>query len=145
MKPFQASTPKPRKSLASSFGRHQVGALLATGIDFGTMSALVSLLGLSAPLATAIGAAVGGVSNFLLGRHWIFSADDGHAGDQAWRYVLVSATSLGLNAGGEYILHDRLGIHYLLARVIVASIVSVGWNYPVQRSFVYRRSTVTPS
>jgi putative flippase GtrA len=145
MNPARALTPKTRKGLASSFGRHQVGALLATGIDFGTMSALVSLFGLPAPLATAIGAALGGVSNFLLGRHWIFSADDGHAGDQAWRYVLVSATSLGLNAGGEYVLHDRLGIQYLLARVIVASIVSVGWNYPVQRSFVYRRSTVAPS
>jgi putative flippase GtrA len=133
------ASPKPPKRFASSFGRHQIGAIVATGIDFGTMSVLVSFLGLAAALATAIGAAVGGISNFLLGRHWIFSAGDGHAGQQARRYVLVSAMSLGLNSGGEYILHDRLGIQYLLARVVVASLVSVGWNYPVQRSFVYRR------
>jgi putative flippase GtrA len=138
-------SPGPRKGIASSFGRHQVGAIFATGIDFVTMSALVSLVGLPAAVATAIGAAVGGASNFLLGRHWIFSAKDGHAGDQAWRYVLVSATSLGLNAGGEYILHDRLGIQYLLARAIVASIVSIGWNYPIQRHFVYRSSVPSPS
>jgi putative flippase GtrA len=126
-------------SLGTSFGRHQVGAILATAIDFATMSALVSGLGMFAPLATAIGAAVGGLSNFLLGRHWIFAAKDGHAGDQALRYVLVSGVSLGLNSGGEYILHDRLGIQYLLARVLIASAVSVFWNFPIQRAFVYRR------
>jgi putative flippase GtrA len=132
-------SPKRPPGLATSFGRHQVGAIVATGIDFSTMSMLVSGLGFFAPLATAIGAAVGGLSNFVLGRYWIFSAKDGHAGEQAWRYVLVSAVSLGLNAGGEYILHDRLGIQYLLARVIIASAVSVGWNFPIQRAFVYRR------
>jgi putative flippase GtrA len=138
-------SPKSRKDLASSFGRHQVGAILATGIDFGVMSVLVSLFGLPPALATAFGAAVGGASNFLLGRHWIFAATDGHAGGQAWRYVLVSATSLALNTAGEYILHDRVGIQYLVARVIVASVVSVGWNYPIQRSFVYRSSAASPS
>jgi putative flippase GtrA len=137
--------PRPRKGLASSFGRHQVGAILATGIDFGTMSALVVLLGLPAALATAVGAAVGGTSNFLLGRHWIFSAQDGQAGEQGIRYVLVSAVSLVLNAAGEYLLHDRLGLQYLLARGIIASLVSVVWNYPVQRMFVYRRSAAGPS
>jgi putative flippase GtrA len=140
------TSPGSKSALATSFGRHQVGAIVATGIDFGTMSALISGLGLFAPLATAIGAAMGGFSNFLLGRYWIFSAKDGHAGEQAWRYVLVSGVSLCLNAGGEYILHDRLGIQYLLARVIIAVAVSVGWNYPVQRAFVYRRrATSGPS
>jgi putative flippase GtrA len=138
------AAPSPRRGLASSFGRHQVGALVATGIDFGTMSALVFFIGLPAVLATAIGAAVGGTSNFLLGRHWIFSAKDGHARDQIWRYVLVSAVSLGLNAGGEYVLNDRLGVQYLPARGIIASLVSVGWNYPVQRMFVYRPSAGAP-
>jgi putative flippase GtrA len=135
----------PRPGLAATFGRHQVGAIVATAIDFATMTALVSGLGVFAPLATAIGAGLGGLSNFLLGRHWIFAAKDGHAGQQAWRYALVSGVSLGLNAGGEYILHDRLGIQYLLARVIIAAAVSVGWNFPLQRAFVYRKESLPPS
>jgi putative flippase GtrA len=104
------------------------------------MSALVSGLGMAAALATAIGAAVGGVSNFLLGRHWIFSAKDDHVGSQAGRYAFVSGASLAWNAGGEYVLHDLCGIQYLLARVIIATVVSVCWNFPVQRAFVYRRA-----
>jgi putative flippase GtrA len=116
---MSASVPAARRGPLATFGRHQVGAVVATAIDFATMSALVSGLGVPAALATAIGDPVGG---------------------QAWRYVFVSGASLGWNAGGEYVLHDLLGLHYLLARVVIASIVSVCWNFPVQRAFVYRQT-----
>ena len=129
-----------RTGLLATFGRHQVGSVVATAIDFATMSALVSGFGMAAALATAIGAAVGGVSNFLLGRHWIFSAKHDPMGGQAGRYAFVSGMSLALNAGGEYVLHDLFGIQYLLARVMIAFIVSICWNFPVQRAFVYRQA-----
>jgi putative flippase GtrA len=139
MNAVTSPSPRPAAGLARTFGRHQVGAIVATIIDFSVMSALVRLLGVSAPLATAFGAGVGGITNFAMGRSWIFAASEGHAGHQAWRYAVVSGVSLLLNSLGEYILHDRLGIQYLLARVIVAATVSVGWNFPIQRAFVYRR------
>jgi putative flippase GtrA len=139
---MNAAVPHPsRPGLLATFGRHQVGSIVATGIDFATMSALVSGLGMSPVLSTAIGAAVGGVSNFLLGRHWIFSAKHDPIGGQAGRYVFVSGASLGWNTAGEYVLHDLLGIQYLLARVIIAALVSVFWNFPIQRAFVYRHGT----
>lgn len=129
-----------RSGLLATFGRHQVGSVVATAIDFGTMAALVSGFGMGAAPATAIGAALGGLSNFLLGRHWIFSAQHDEAIAQASRYAFVSGASLAWNAGGEYVLHDMLGLHYLLARVIIAFAVSVLWNFPVQRAFVYRQT-----
>jgi putative flippase GtrA len=128
-----------RKRLLATFGRHQVGSIAATVVDLGTMFVLVSGFDVPAAVATGIGAALGGVTNFALGRRWIFRADDERAATQAWRYALVSLVSLSLNAAGEYILHDRLGIQYQLARVIVAIGVSVCWNFPLQRGFVYRQ------
>jgi putative flippase GtrA len=122
---------------ARTLARHQVGSLFATAVDFGTMIALVSGAGLPAVPATAIGAACGGASNFALGRRWIFRASDGHAGAQAVRYAVVSAASLGWNALGEYVVHDRLGVQYVLARTLVAVAVSLAWNFPMQRGFVY--------
>jgi putative flippase GtrA len=77
------------------------------------------------------------VTNFLLGRRWIFEAGTGAAGDQAARYVAVSVTSLFLNAAGEYALADRLGLQFQVARVIVAVIVSAAWNFPMHRYFVF--------
>jgi putative flippase GtrA len=112
---------------------------VATLVDFMIMCALVSFVRVPAAIATAIGATAGGVTNFTLGRHWIFRASDAPARAQAWRYAFVSLVSLSLNAGGEYVLHDRLDVHYLLARILVAIGVSVCWNFPLQRDFVYRQ------
>jgi putative flippase GtrA len=126
-----------QSSTLATLARHQVGSLVATLVDFGTMSLLVSGFGLNPVPATAIGAACGGLSNFVLGRTWIFGAQAGGAGPQAVRYVLVSAASLGWNTLGEYVVCNRLGVQYLLARAIVAVVVSLAWNFPLQRSFVF--------
>jgi putative flippase GtrA len=126
---------------ARMFVRHQAGSIAATLVDFSVMIACVRFLGLTAVVGTVIGAASGAVTNFLLGRRWIFRAHEGHAGAQAIRYALVSITSLGLNAVGEYILHDILHIQYVVARAFVAIAVSVSWNFTMQRAFVFRAET----
>jgi putative flippase GtrA len=149
----------------ATFLRHQAGALAVTALDFGVMSLCVRLLGWSAVTGTVLGAFTGGVTNFILARQWIFvSARRGARGavplghdretEQAWqaegltscegqalRYASVSLASLVLNAVGEYLLHDRLGIQFQIARAIVAATVSVAWNFPMHRSFVFPSRT----
>lgn len=122
-------------------GRHQLGAVASTGIDFGVMIALVQGLGWSPVAAAAIGASWGGLSNFALGRAWIFQRSAGSAPAQALRYALVSAASAGWNALGEHALHDVARFQYVMARVIVALAVSVFWNFPMQRHFVFHDRT----
>ena len=58
-----------------------------------------------------------------------------------WRYALVSATSLALNAAGEALFNGVLGLHYLIARILTSVVVSNAWNYPMQRFFVFSRRT----
>lgn len=89
-------------------------------------------------LATAVGAAAGATINFLLGRYWIFPGGRATAGTSALRYALVSLVSLGLNSAGEYVLVTVARMQYVLARLLVAIAVSVVWNFPMQRGFVYR-------
>ncbi|APR84893.1 CDP-diacylglycerol--glycerol-3-phosphate 3-phosphatidyltransferase [Minicystis rosea] len=128
---------RPRRLLAL-LGRHQLGSVVATVVDFGVMVLAVELLRISAVLGTLLGAAAGGIANFQLGRHWIFEAEQGNIAGQALRYALVSGASAGLNALGEYVVHVRLGVGYLPARAIVAVVVSLCWNFPMQRHFVFR-------
>jgi len=123
-----------------TFARHQAGALFVTALDFAVMSALVRWAGLSAVLGTVFGAATGGVTNFVLGRRWIFATTEANAHGQAVRYAAVSLTSLLLNAAGEWIFHDGLGLQFQVARILVATIVSVAWNFPMHRTFVFRAS-----
>jgi putative flippase GtrA len=117
--------------------RHQLGALVTSAVDFAVMITAVHL-GLTPVAGTAIGASCGAVTNFTLGRQWIFPADaPARMHSQAVRYAIVSATSLGLNTLGEFVMHDLLRVQYVVARLIVAVIVSLGWNYPLQRAWVF--------
>jgi putative flippase GtrA len=130
--------PEKARTVAQMLGRHQIASILSTSVDFGTMTLVVELLGGSAVLGTLIGASLGAVTNFQLGRHWTFGATQGPVAGQALRYALVSAGSAALNALGEHGLHDRLGLHYLLARIVVAVLVSLLWNFPLQKRFVFQ-------
>ncbi len=131
--------------------QHQLSSLVATGVDYVIMIALVSLCGLSPVWGTVLGALGGAVTSFTLGRRWVFDAQRGELGGQALRYAMVSAVSLCCNAGGEWLLL-RVGLNYIVARVVMSAIVGIGWNFPMHRHFVFRADggktptpTVTPS
>jgi putative flippase GtrA len=129
--------PAPAGVAWRTLGRHQVGSLVATAVDFGTMITCVEALGVSAVRATALGAALGGITNFGLGRTWIFRNNAGRLGGQALRYAFVSAAGAGWNALGEDLLHDRAHVQYIVARALISVVVSLLWNYPMQRVFVF--------
>lgn len=132
--------PSERRSTLSLLGRHQAASVVSTAVDFATMTLLVELGWLLPATATFLGAAAGGVTNFTLGRH-VFGAMQGGATTlygQALRYALVSAASAVLNAVGVHLLVHYVGAHYVLGRTAVAIGVSLAWNFPMQRRFVFR-------
>jgi putative flippase GtrA len=120
---------------------HHTTSVISTCTDFLAMVSGVELLGLSAVLGTVIGASVGATTNFLLARHWTYRQATGKGANgvqiQMVRYLVVALVSLGLNAAGEHLFADVLHVQYVLGRVITAVIVSNGWNYPMQRFFVF--------
>lgn len=135
-----ALAPAPA-GLLHLLGRHQIGALITTAVDFAAMIAVVQLLHARPVVGTVIGAATGAVTNFTLGRYWIFDRRDtlaGHGPTQAARYVFVSASSLGWNALGVWLLAERGGLQYVAARALIAVVVSLLWNFPMHRRFVFR-------
>ncbi len=138
-------SPTPQRHPLVLLGRHQVAAVVATGVDFAVMIVAVSLLGLSPVLGTVLGAGTGAITNFTLGRYWTFEARHSPPAGQAARYGVVSATSLGLNASGEWLLTSVLGMQYIAARVVVAALVSVLYNFPMQRFFVFAERRAVPS
>jgi len=139
MEPSVLATDAPRGSLATLV-RHQLGSLVSGFVDFATMIALVRTLALAPAFATAGGAATGAVTNFLLGQRVIFAGASGSTAGQALRYALVSGASLLLNSFGEYVLTVDLRLQYVVARAFVALAVSLLWNFPMQRHFVFRRT-----
>jgi putative flippase GtrA len=125
-------------AVRSAFVRHQAASVVATVVDFGTMVALVELARLDPAVATLVGATFGAVVNFTMNRHVTFERAGDTLGPQAARYAVVSAASAGLNALLEYFGTHVVAAPYLAVRIVVAVAVSVLWNYPMHRSFVFR-------
>jgi putative flippase GtrA len=117
--------------------RHQLGAAVATLVDFGTMIGCVHG-GLLPVMGTAIGSTCGAVANFTMGRQWIFPAGStSRVYPQVLRYGLISVLSLALNALGELVVHDIAHVQYVMARMLVAGVVGLAWNYPLHRAWVF--------
>jgi len=121
-----------------TLGRHQLGAVAATTVDFATMIACVQWFGLSPVTGTAAGATLGAVTNFAIGRAWVFGRQSERVAVQGARYGLVSAASAGLNTLGEHLVHGRGHVQYVVARMLVAVAVSLFWNFPMHRQFVFQ-------
>jgi putative flippase GtrA len=122
----------------TALGRAQIASLAASAIDFGTLILLVEKGHVWYVTATATGALVGAMSNFLLGRYWCFQATHRRLEHQALRYAVISGTSLLMNTGAVYLLTDGLGVQYLASRIVAGAIVGMFFNFPMHRYFVFR-------
>jgi len=119
------------------FVKSQFSAALATALDILVTVVLVELFNVWYVTAVAIGALCGAVSNFLLGRNWSFKARNDIWHQQMARYALVSGGSLVLNTTGVYLLTDGLGVQYLASKIVIAILITISFNYPLQRYFVF--------
>ena len=117
--------------------RAVVSATLATGLDFGAVMALVTIVGVSPWLATALGCVIGALVNFTVNRVWTFVSRE-QVAPQALRYAIVSSASALLNSGGVAVALLLPWPDYRPAWVLVRVLVFLCWNYPLQRDFVYR-------
>jgi putative flippase GtrA len=125
------------KRTVTLLSQHQLSSLVATAVDYAIMIVCVSIFGLSPVAGTVLGALCGAVTSFSLGRRWVFDARKGDLRGQALRYAMVSTVSLCCNAGGEWVL-VRVGLQYVIARVVASTVVGIGWNFPMHRHFVFR-------
>jgi putative flippase GtrA len=126
-----------RRQTLFLLSQHQIGALVATAVDYVVMIACVSAFGLSPVAGTVLGSIAGAFVSFALGRGWIFDARRGSVVGQGLRYAIISGLSLCGNAAGEWLL-VRAHVHYFVARVIASLVVGVCWNFPMHRHFVFK-------
>ena len=128
-----------------TFTKAQLASLVATGVDFLVTFLLLRWAGLPSASASGrvtaygvTGTMCGGVTHFLISRHWVFNAREGRWAGQMNRYVLVWFGNLVLNAAGLYLL-SRAGVAPMLAKVITATTIAVVYNYTLQKRFVFNR------
>ncbi|MCH5224681.1 MAG: GtrA family protein [Muribaculaceae bacterium] len=136
--------------LVFTFIRSAGAAQFASWIDLGTGFVLFAFAHFAPWISTAIGAFAGGVINCILNYRFTFH------GSCPWKavivkYALVWIGSLLLNSFGTELLYyglskwewlETIGFkrdgYFAAARLIISGVVSLGWNFILQKNFVYQ-------
>jgi putative flippase GtrA len=123
----------------TSVWRSQISAGLATAVDFSTMLITVEILNLWYGLGVFLGAILGALTSFWLGRNWSFRATGERTQAQAFRYFWVSCGSLALNFFGVIFLTESFRLKYWLSKIVTVLVVGLFYNFVLHRYFVFRR------
>ena len=123
---------------AGWFGRAWMASAAATLVDYGAFIVLVEWFAVFNGTATAIGAFAGAVTNFTINKVWTFRTHQTPVSVEVPRYAAISLTSLLFNTAGVVLLADGLKWNPVMARILVGLTVSVAWNMPLHRWFVFR-------
>ncbi|MCC2548587.1 GtrA family protein [Hymenobacter sp. BT175] len=119
--------------------RQQAAAAAGTAVDFLVTIACVEGLHRWYMLATVLGNVAGGLTNFFINRHLVFRATQQRAPAQGARYLLVWLGGMLLNATGVYLFTQYLHTNYLLSKTLVSLLIGLGFTYPLQVHFVFKK------
>jgi len=139
--PLDAPLEEPdlkKKSGTKEFLSAQVAAFIGTAVDFGVVIFLTEIIGIWYVVSNAIGATCGAITNFFLGRNWVFSSTKNKISHQAFRYFLVATGSMILNTLGVFLLTEFTALNYIYSKVIVAVIIAFTFNFFLQKYFVFK-------
>ena len=121
------------------FLRAQLSAFIGGLSDFGIYTFCYTVLKFTAPFSNVISGSLGAIVNFLINRYWSFGNTDKSISSQLWKFILVVIGSISLKSLGIYLLVDYWHWHFLLSKLIVEIIVSLGFNYNMQKYWVFKK------
>lgn len=121
-----------------TFLKAQVASLTGSLVDFLSTMIAVEVFGVHYVRASICGNILGGITNFCMGRNWVFEAREKRAPLQMIKYLLVWFGNLGLNTWGLYLVTHYVGLSYLISKVAVSLIVGFSYNYLLQKKFVFK-------
>lgn len=148
-----------------TFLRSSVSSQIASWTDMGVCFVFYAFVFLplgTSPmrsfLATAIGLVIGGVVNCIVNYKFTFRAENCSIKAVAVKYMLIWGGSFVLNLTGTTALDhalQRIGIEnyvswirpdgiFAFARLTVSLIVSLAWNFVLQKNFVYKPTKFDP-
>lgn len=121
------------------FFKAQLSAFVGGLVDFGIYSFCFKILQFSAPFSNAISGSLGAVVNFTINRYWSFNNSSTPVANQLWKFILVVIGSISLKSLGIYVFVDKWQWNFLLAKAVVEIVVSLGFNFTLQKYWVFKK------
>ena len=119
------------------FFKANIASGVSTLFDYVVAMFAVYILQADPVMASLTGGVFGGVVNFLIGRYWAFNERQTSSYQQAYRYSIVWIGSLLLNACGTQLFIKYCLFQFIAAKTVTAVIVAMGYNFPLQKNFVF--------
>lgn len=88
-------------------------------------------------IAAAIAFVVGITVNFILSKRLVFSESSRNSAVEFAAYVIIGIIGLGFTELFMYIFTDKLGIYFMLSKIITAIIVLI-WNFAARKIILYK-------
>ena len=85
--------------------------------------------------ATLVGYVAGGIVSYWLNRRHTFASDRPHE-EAGWRFAVVAGVGFCLTWVAMHVLHDRLGVQYILAQLVTTGIVLV-WSFVANKLWTF--------
>lgn len=136
------------------FLRSVVTSQISAYTDFIVSFIFYALISLSAGISAMIGATAGGIVNCLINYKFTFRMRESSYLAIGVKFFLVWLGSLTLNTFGTQYLTNLLdnsslldsvnmvdNIRFTIARILTSIVVSVFWNFMLQRYFVFRSTS----
>ena len=125
------------------FSKAQLSAFIGGLCDYGIMIFFTEIVGMYYPFSIAVACILGAVVNFSLNRAWSFYSRGRlykfSGAQQLLRFASVLAGSIILKISGTYLITSLAGIDYKISRIIADIAVSLGFNYVLQRFWVFTK------
>ncbi|MDR1887021.1 MAG: GtrA family protein [Prevotellaceae bacterium] len=110
--------------------------------DYCIMILLTEFVKIHYTVSIAIACTLGAIMNFSVNKKWTFYSKNSRykfsLPQQLWRFIFVVVSSIGLKMLGTYLTTAYLHIDYKISRIITDMLVSILYNYMLQRYWVFR-------
>lgn len=122
--------------LVQAFRYFWVGGV-AFAVDFGTFALLTKVVGVHYLLSNIFGFCCGLVTNYLLSVTWVFSSRKLQSRTVEFTlFAVIGIVGLGLNELILYVLHDRIHIEVLIAKIGATGAV-LAWNFIARKLLLF--------
>ncbi|MGC9151201.1 MAG: GtrA family protein [Microbacter sp.] len=126
------------------FLKAQISAMIGGVSDYFIMVFFTQVFHVHYTISIAIGGVIGAVINFSINKTWTFMSKrfpyKNSFRVQMLKFIVVVINSIVLKSSGTYFITTYLHLDYRISRIIVDLIVSIAFNYNLQKYWVFKQA-----
>jgi putative flippase GtrA len=120
----------------------QISAFIGGMCDYAIMVLCTEVFKIYYVESLVISQILGALINFSINRYWTYGANEIAVTGQLMKFYMVVLGSILLKSYGTYFCTENFTIDYKITRLLVDLVVSVGFNFVLQKYWVFRKEKV---